>query len=217
MNIFLAVQSKYKVALILFGMTLCLMGGIFLERYWIGRSSDVNTSIYKDRLIPSHSVLLLYDHLNLRYHYTQAARFQSDIGIMDRQYVQSLAAESDSIITAFKNTYLVTEENAYLTQLVEDLKTYSQLESDYLAGDISDMAELSAAYRQVRSTLLELGVIQASVGEDLWSESESIQNQSEWVIQALVVLLISLFIIIQMLILSSKSAHSPISQNYPLN
>jgi hypothetical protein len=216
-----ALQSKYKIALVLFVMIVTLLCGILLERHFFQRVDSTSTALYEDRLLPSAFVYHLTDFIHQR-HRTAETIHLVQRAVPTEQQLAELAQyrhQTDSILVAFQHTFLVQDESASLDRLGHELAAYATVERQLLSAPASaeSFARLESHLDAIRAELLQLSAIQTTVGKELVADTESVVARAHFLSNFEVGIVIVCCLIAQVLVLSSKVVRSPIVQRPNLN
>lgn len=219
MKALFSIRSKYKVAISLLMLIVILLCGVLLERSFFSRVNQTSSSIYNDRLIPSTAVYHLSDHITQRLFIAEEYAENPPAMLSATKHQLSIHEQlTDSIITAFEETYLVNSESKSLEMLKSHLAHYKYVEQEFLTtGDPEKLKATHQLYTKIRGELLKLSQIQTRVGKELLDETHSITSNAGMISQLQVVALIITCLVIQAFILASKAISSPLKQPHHLN
>lgn len=220
MKAILSIRPKFKVALSLLMLIIVLLCGVLLERSFFSRVNEASSSIYNDRLVPSTAVYHLSDHITQRRFIADdyVDKFPKSPPSTTRQELRFHEQQTDSIIQAFEETFLVKKESKSLKELKKHLVHYHDLELEVLAtGQPSKLQDIHRLYGLIRGELHELSRIQTHVGQELLTETQHITSSAGMVSHLQVLALIITCLIIQAFILASKAIRSPIKQKHHFN
>lgn len=221
MHSLFSLQSKYKIALVLFVMIVTLLCGILLERHFFQRVDSTSTALYEDRLLPSVFVYQLTDFIHQRHRAAETIHLIQRAEPTDRQRSElaQYRHQMDSILTAFQHTYLVQDESTSLDRLDRQMAAYAEVERQLLADPASAeyFARLEGHLDAIRTELLQLSSIQTIVGKELVADTESVVARAHFLSNFEVIVVIVCCLIAQVLVLSSKVVRSPIVQRPNLN
>lgn len=222
MKSFFSIRAKFKVALLLLGIvTIILLAALFERKFF----NDVHTSsasIYNDRLIPATAIFHISDNI-----YQQQSLYEMISDQPDETTVpflvsklKSIKEDNDSIISAFRQTYLTPTEEEFLDKLSHDLNDYYHLKTEMLGYNSNSKAHqdlVKASFEQIRIDLHKLSGIQTLVGKELLNSSKNNVARVHLITNLQIVAAIILSVICQILILTSQSVKSPIKQKHELN
>lgn len=217
----LSIQPKQKVAFVLLLMIITLLSGILIERHYFQQVDTTSTALYEDRLMPSTFVYQLTDRIHQRYREAENIVLvgQTIPEPDQKQSLRKYQQQMDSIVVAFEQTYLVKDESASLLRLKAAMANYTEVEKEFLfqRASLSNIQLLDQHLDAIRGELLQLSRIQTTVGKELLTNTESMVAQAYALNNLEISILVICCLIAQVLILSSKSIHSPIAQKPHLN
>ncbi|TNE56473.1 MAG: hypothetical protein EP344_12370 [Bacteroidetes bacterium] len=217
----LSVQPGYKIALVLLVMIAMLLSGILLERHFFRQVDTASTALYEDRLMPATFVYQLADYIHQRHRLAEAVylKQQPVPTALQADQMEAYRLKMDSVVVAFRHTYLVQDESASLKRLVAGLGAYAKAERQMLADPVrpENLDRLEQHLDAIRAELLQLSSIQTTVGKELLIDTENVVANAYALNQLQIVLLIVCCFVAQLLILSIKAVRSPIRQQPNLN
>lgn len=222
MKSFFSIRAKFKVALLLLGIVTIILLAALLERKFFNDVHTSSASIYNDRLIPATAIFHISDNI-----YQQQSLYEMISDQPDETAVpflvsklKSIQEDNDSIITAFRQTYLTPTEEEFLDKLSHDLNDYYHLKTEMLGSNSHSKAHqdlVKASFEQIRIDLHKLSGIQTLVGKELLNSSKKNVARAHLITNLQIVAAIILSVICQILILTSQSVKSPIKQKHELN
>lgn len=219
MKALFSIRPKYKIALSLLTLIVILLCGVLVERSFFSRVKEASNSIYNDRLMPSTAVYHIADHITQRRFTIEAYVLQYPKAMEETRLELALhRQQTDSIVAAFEETYLVQKESESLEIMKKYLEDYKNIEQQLLVtGNPLDLKANLRAYNNIREELKQLSQIQTNVGQDLLDETESIASNAVMLSQLQIVALILTCLIAHAFILASRAISSPLKQRHNLN
>lgn len=176
------------------GILAAIMGLIIInnisERKRFRQLEESISSIYQDRLLVESYIFKLYNNLQKQNDCLLAEQSQLSNGLNE------LKEEREQLIQLYAQTYLTEEEELHFNALKETLHHFDQ-------G--ATFENKSATNLEAIEHLNALSNIQTDEGASLWDKSERIISGSQISSQFEMAMVICLAVIIQALILSSKS------------
>ncbi len=170
--------ATLRLAALLLVITSSIVASKIGEDYFVGSLRSDCSSLFSDRLVPATTLFHLSDAVyrkrdDLMQHLTQTSTAaQKNIHYRLGQHDATI----EHHIATIEKTYLVADESRWLRKLRDSLDDYSKIESNLLTqrengARITESAELSAAFDELRTELLSLTRVQESVGQELKSDS----------------------------------------------
>lgn len=216
-----AIRYKAGAALLLTIIVLVILAGSFWERSLFTTINNSFLSIYKDRLIPAAEMfhvndLMYHKRLLLENHLSKTVDNQSNL----QAQLAVHNARIDSILAAFETTYLVDEESSALEHLKNRIDEYNRLEQQYLTEAFSDAEyeqKIIPVFEAVNHDIIQLSNIQTQVGQQLLRGSETAFGSASLVNYLQMGMVVIIALLIQALLLTSKSAVPKKPQNFHLN
>ncbi len=221
------IQQKLKLSLLLGCIVFLIIITILIEKQNIRDMDKSMTSIYNDRLIPATDIFYLTQKIFTKQLLIE--RFLNyDSSFLADALKTRFRAQNDSVqllITRFEKTYLVENETKYLSLFKNTLTEYNLEEERLLqiAGTES-IESARVKYQQNGKKLIgeavhyleKLTKIQSKVAEDLAKDSHSVVLNSNSLVSLQIGLAIVISLLIQALIISSKTLNHP-KQPFHLN
>lgn len=182
------VKNQYRPGslLLVIGLLGLVLTSIFLSRRSVNEAQKASTSLYRDRLVPSGILVNLTSaifrkRLVLETHVLTAEK--RDIKSVSMR-LERLNRRIDSLLAAFQQTKLTTEEANGLRLLKQRLIVYNLLEAKLTtksaASPNTQLALFTStgntAFSQVIQILDELSGLQLTVGEKLLGKSSGQTN-----------------------------------------
>lgn len=216
-----AIRYKAGAALLLAVIVLVILAGSFWERSLFTTINNSFLSIYKDRLIPAAEMFhvndLMYNkRLLLEKHLSEDADNKNCL----QTQLTDLNTKIDSIIAAFETTHLVDEESGALEHLKNRIDEYNRLEQLYLTESFSDteyQQKIIPVFEAVNHDIIRLSNIQTQVGQQLLRGSETAFGSASLVNYLQIGMVVIIALLIQALLLTSRSTIPKKPQNFHLN
>lgn len=204
----IVIQQKLKVAGLLGGIMVLVLGSTLLSKNNMDGMDKSFSSLYLDRLIPAIDMVYLTDNL-YRKHLLLERYLWTDKEVPLHEIAIQLDAHNahiDSLVKEFEKTYLVEEETKSLGAFRNRIVEYASIEQTILnlcstgqraAGIRLFEQEGNVAFQRTIIRLNELTRIQSSVGKELVRKSHSDALQSEFLstFQICMVLIIGLIVL----------------------
>lgn len=221
MKLFFHVQQKMKAALLLMVFVVTVMISSFWENTSITKITNSFSSIYKDRLIPANELFhindLMYQKRLLIEHYLEHPETNQDVPTI----IAGKTAEIDSILQEYGQTYLIAEERKTLDEFKSTMHAYNAIEKQLLASNdpasIEFDQQLGALFNDIHNELVTLSGIQTTVGQELLAGSARIKANANLIHYLQIAIVLVTMLIVQSLVLHSRSIVPRHQQNYKLN
>jgi hypothetical protein len=215
-----SIQERGKAAVILTVVIILVSVVTLMEKSNVSELGSSFSSVYEDRLVVESYIYKFSDYL-----------YQKKLAIDNCHSAQQAAAMAKTItlhnpairkmIVAYEQTKLTESEAKYFADFKKNINEITSLENDMLNQAQSSFEQRRSDFDQeVDKALINLdhlSSIQLSEGKALNENSKRIIAGSEMLTQFELVVLIIIAVIIQMLIFTSNSFRSKISQNSNLN
>jgi hypothetical protein len=214
-----SIQERGKAAVILTVVIALVSVVTLMEKSNVSELGTSFSSVYEDRLVVESYIYKFSDYL-----------YQKKLVIDDCHSAQQAAMMSKKItlhntaiqkmITAYEQTKLTEAEAKYFADFKKNISEIVALENNMLVRSNNFercRSDFNQEVDKALSNLDELSSIQLSEGKALNENSKRIMAGSEILTQFELVVLIIIAVIIQMLIFTSNSFRSKISQNSNLN
>lgn len=201
-----SIRNKGKLSLLLMVIVGVVLLNHFKERSTANKMSKAMTAMYQDRLMVEgyiYDISLAFSEI--RKHYQESTAENPHFLNQKIEYI-------DNRIKLFQKTQLTVAEEQHLRHLAERVEKIKQAPSGRLV--VSEMEEyimLSLAELQ------KLSQIQMEEGKAIISQTERIINSGERFAQMEIVALLLVLILIQTLIISSRSLHPGHRAPFKLN
>jgi hypothetical protein len=214
-----SIQERGKAAVILTVVIALVSVVTLMEKSNVSELGTSFSSVYEDRLVVESYIYKFSDYLYQKKlviddcHSTQQAAMMSKKITLHNTAIQKM-------ITAYEQTKLTEAEAKYFADFKKNISEIVALENNMLVRSNNFERRRSDFNQEVDkalSNLDELSSIQLSEGKALNENSKRIMAGSEILTQFELVVLIIIAVIIQMLIFTSNSFRSKISQNSNLN
>lgn len=221
MKLFFHIQQKIKAALLLMVIVVTVMLSSFWEISSITKMTNSFSSIYKDRLIPANELFhindMMYQKRLLMEKYLENPQLNQDIPAV----MAGKSLEIDSILQEYSQTYLVAEESKTLDDFKATMQAYNDVENQILAVEdpalVNFDQQLAPLFDEIHNELLTLSKIQTTVGEELFAGSAEIKANANLIHYLQIAIVLVTMLIVQSLILNSKSIVPRHQQNFNLN
>jgi hypothetical protein len=214
-----SIQERGKAAVILTVVIALVSVVTLMEKSNVSELGSSFSSVYEDRLVVESYIYKFSDYL-----------YQKKLVIDDCHSAQQAAMMSKKItlhntaiqkmIAAYEQTKLTEAEAKYFADFKKNIGEIIALENNMLdqSGKFERRrSDFNQEVDKALTNLDELSSIQLSEGKALNENSKRIIAGSEILTQFELVVLIIIAVIIQMLIFTSNSFRSKISQNSNLN
>lgn len=222
MRSFFAIRAKFKIALMLLVMVTVILIAALLERKFFNDVHTSSASIYNDRLIPATAIFHISDNVYRQQNLYEMIGHQTDDPALPLivSKLKNIKESNDSILSAFRQTYLTPTEEKFLNKLSRDLNDYYKLKTEMLNSKSNTQVQqdvIKDSFEQIRTDLHKLSSIQTLVGKELLTSTENNVARAHLITNLQIVAAIILSVICQILILTSQSVKSPIKQKHELN
>lgn len=217
------IRQKAAASVLLTLVLGLVMMNNLLERNQIRRLDKSFSSMYEDRLLAESYLFQLYDQLQQKSELFQAS-LQGNRPELKQLDFEEYQQKLNSIIDKFEKTHLTKEEASkyqrFKTILANMLTIDAQVmaqaaEQNQIQANLIEMSEVSTT--KAFAVLAELSEIQTTEGKVLRSQSKRIMlgNISASYFEMAILVIIAL--LIQALVLSSKTLQLPKTQGSNLN
>lgn len=217
------IQRKATASVLLALVLGLVMWNNLVGRYQIRRLDKSFSSMYEDRLLAESYLFQLYDQLQQKSETFQAS-LQGNHQSMDEFDFGLFQQKLDAIINKYEKTHLTTEEETTYQRFKTILTNMEAIDAQVMAqtkrhglvqANLIETSEASTA--KAFAVLSELSEIQTSEGQVLRSQSKRIMlgNLSSSYFEMAILVIIAL--LIQALVLSSKTLQLPKPQGSNLN
>lgn len=215
------IRQKATASVLLALVLGLVMWNNLVERYQIRRLDKSFSSMYEDRLLAESYLFQLYDQLQQKSEIFQAS-LQGNRAVADKFDFEQHQQKMNTIIDKYEKTHLTTEETATYQRFKAILANMTAIDAQVMAqhhglvqANLIETSEASTA--RACAVLTELSEIQTSEGQVLRSQSKRIMlgNISSSYFEMAILVIIAL--LIQALVLSSKTIQLPKTQGSNLN
>lgn len=217
------IRQKATASVLLALVLGLVMWNNLVERYQIRRLDKSFSSMYEDRLLAESYLFQLYDQLQQKSELFQAS-LQGNHPVMGKFDFQQHQQKLNTIIDKYEKTHLTTEEAATYQRFKAILANMTAIDAQVMAqtqhnglvqASLIKTSEASTA--KAFAVLTELSEIQTTEGLVLRSQSKRIMlgNISSSYFEMAILVIIAL--LIQALVLSSKTLQLPKAQGSNLN
>lgn len=214
-----SIKNKMTAALLLSLVLVLTLLNNLVERNRFKQLDKSFSSIYEDRLLVEGYIFHLYENLKKEQDLLDAVNGK-EMALRTREELTTFAIDRNLLLTKYAQTYLTPEEESAFNHLKTTLEQINLLETE-IAGKQVDLAQLISAHHKITDEALEtlstLADIQTAEGAALRHKSERLILGSVSFSHFEMVLLIVLAVMIQALVLSSKSLLTSRQQNPGLN
>lgn len=216
-----SIKQKFKAAILLAVVCVAVLITNLLSRHQMGELSDSFSSVYEDRLVVESYIYKLSEHL-----------YQKKLALDDysetdcKEVTASVNSHNEAIhelLVLYEKTLLTDDEVKYLTDFKANVLDLEQFENQYLNLPVNE-TESAIAYNLINTSfdqasydLRQLSNIQIKEGKLLNDQSQRIVQGSSVITSFEMVLLICIAVALQIIVLASRPAISPIWQNGHLN
>lgn len=221
------IQQKIKLALLLACMMLVILVVNFVERRNVLNLHTSFISIYKDRLIPSGDISTINGNLYKKRILLERNLTIPEMDVDDlKARIESINQKNDSLISAFRTTYLVHSELDLLDSLLANLTAYNNQEKTILklmdngsdtAATLLYKTESIRVFETITQQLAKLIGIQTIVGKELLADSEKIASRSKLLSTFQISTVIVLGLLIQILVMASRAIDVKKPKDFHLN
>jgi len=217
------IRQKATASVLLAVVLGLVMWNNLVERNQIRRLDKSFSSMYEDRLLAESYLFQLYDELQQKSELFQSSLQRSHQAMQGFDFAQH-QHRLNNIIDKYEKTHLTTEEAKKYQRFKAILANMSAIDAQVMAqtekhGQIhANLIETSeASTAKAFAVLTELSEIQTSEGQVLRSQSKRIMlgNLSSSYFEMAILVIIAL--LIQALVLSSKTLQLPKTQSSNLN
>jgi hypothetical protein len=214
-----SIQERGKAAVILTVVIALVSVVTLMEKSNVSELGTSFSSVYEDRLVVESYIYKFSDYLYQKKLVIDDCHSAQQAAMMSKKITLHNAA-IQKMITAYEQTKLTEAEAKYFADFKKNISEIVALENNMLVRSNNFERRRSDFNQEVDkalSNLDELSSIQLSEGKALNENSKRIMAGSEILTQFELVVLIIIAVIIQMLIFTSNSFRSKISQNSNLN
>jgi hypothetical protein len=214
-----SIQERGKAAVILTVVIALVSVVTLMEKSNVSELGTSFSSVYEDRLVVESYIYKFSDYLYQKKLVIDDCHSAQQATMMSKKITLHNAA-IQKMITAYEQTKLTEAEAKYFADFKKNISEIVALENNMLVRSNNFERRRSDFNQEVDkalSNLDELSSIQLSEGKALNENSKRIMAGSEILTQFELVVLIIIAVIIQMLIFTSNSFRSKISQNSNLN
>ncbi len=219
MKWFYFIKQKFKTALalaVVFALVLCTN---LLDKMHFDELHETINSVHKDRLLVENYIYNISQSLNNKRIALYEFSFRAE-SVDDTSFNKS-NKNILSNINEFQKTVLTHEEDTILNNLAKEVIVLEIMENKFLLTEnISDSVTLPIVLQQhdiLNTKLSRLSEIQLEEGEKLLEESNSIISISTMSSRLEIAVLIVVGLIIQIIVISSKSPRPKFPQESNLN
>ena len=207
-------RQKLKI-----GLALAIVLGLvvltnIVDRNYFTRLQASFTSVYKDRLIVEGYILQLSNQLHERH----LRLLENELSAAGRDQQQS-DTEIKNVLVEYEKTVFTEEERQVFETFRTQLSVLQELESEY-AGSGQDsglLHQIVSKHAELAGMLNALSRIQIDEGRNQINRSEKIVASSYFLSRIEIVVIIITGLLLQVLLMSTKSVASRFPQNSRLN
>jgi hypothetical protein len=214
-----SIQERGKAAVILTVVIALVSVVTLMEKSNVSELGTSFSSVYEDRLVVESYIYKFSDYLYQKKLVIDDCHSAQQATMMSKKITLHNAA-IQKMITAYEQTKLTEAEAKYFADFKKNISEIVALENNMLVRSNNferHRSDFNQEVDKALSNLDELSSIQLSEGKALNENSKRIMAGSEILTQFELVVLIIIAVIIQMLIFTSNSFRSKISQNSNLN
>lgn len=205
------VGQKVKVAVALaIVLGLVILTNIADREYFSNLHASFAT-VYKDRLVVEDYILQLSDVLHARQ--LQLFNINSDVGQQTLYH-----NEIEKVLADYEKTVFTERGSVVFSEFKEELEVLNKLERTYYANQDSLLLRaITRSHDDLSKSLALLSKIQIDEGRNQIKRSEEIVASSYFLSRIELVVIIVAGLIVQMLVMSSRSVTSRFPQNSQMN
>lgn len=173
-------MGRQRLLLLIAFVVVALVISNYLVQRQYDRLDKQVSSIYQDRLIPSHYLFQLQSILLQKKLMLEHGEVKPDAAL---QAIHNYDLQMDSIIVDYEKTYLTEEESREWEQLRGLLARYNELESTIVRMEKDEVSpdlylRFEEAFRSAQGMLASLNQLQTREGNRLKSDSQAILNSA---------------------------------------
>ena len=156
-----------------------VLSNYLVQRQYVRLDKQIS-SIYQDRLMPSHYLFQLQTFLLNKKLIQEHGELK---GVDRQQEVNAFDQKIDSIIADYEKTYLTEEESKEWEQLRNALAKYEELETALIQVDDESQTivlaqKIEAHFREALASLARLNTLQTTEGNRIKSSSQALLSSA---------------------------------------
>lgn len=212
-------SNRIKAAIVLAILMTGIIISNFFERKILKSNKQAIESIYEDRLKPATSIFemrqMMANRIFLLERYATDELYSQDILKSD---LHNIDTEFNQLMSDYEKTYLVPEEEQFLSALKDDINKLNSLTNDLAVHDkqiiLQRLQEVHKNAEAINQDLYQLSKMQGKIGQEILAQYMRDLSISNMINSVQIVLAIAIGIIIVMMLSNRRITLSKIEDHH---
>ncbi|MFD1628477.1 MCP four helix bundle domain-containing protein [Pseudopedobacter beijingensis] len=212
-------SNRIKAAIVLAILMTGIIISNFFERKILKSNKQAIESIYEDRLKPATSIFemrqMMANRIFLLERYATDELYSQDILKSD---LHNIDTEFNQLMSDYEKTYLVPEEEQFLSTLKDDIDKLNSLTNDLAVHDkqiiLQRLQEVHKNAEAINQDLYQLSKMQGKIGQEILAQYMRDLSISNMINSVQIVLAIAIGIIIVMMLSNRRITLSKIEDHH---